>query len=180
MTTYPEPMVARVIGIPKTRIAKLRKETLTRPGDWDLIKHVVHYQKEGLEKLLEGLGLDAEVFGWAEPGEAKAKAAPKAEPAEATPAAPNEAPAPEKNFTGADAVAKQVEAADRPMIELTVAKLSRNPLVLHATTPGGAEVLVKVKVNRNFRAGMKLKAKEPKRPGVWFHVGNCPRRPGHY
>lgn len=75
----------------------------------------------------------------------------------------------------------QAEEA-RELVELRVTKLPINPRILFAVpSAGGAEVRVRVKSNANFVKGMLLRARAPADESeVFCHVGNCPRRRGHY
>lgn len=81
MSTYPEPLVARSLGVKKKLIVDTRKGRLVRGADWALEGAQVVYTATGLKNLCAALGLE-----W--PGQAPAAApsepegAPVAEPRE--------------------------------------------------------------------------------------------------
>jgi hypothetical protein len=78
---------------------------------------------------------------------------------------------------------QQAALASRELQTLTITRLSRNPMLVHARgQDGGAEVTVRVKTNINFLPAMTLTARPPAAGAapVWFHVGNCPRWRGRY
>ena len=67
------------------------------------------------------------------------------------------------------------------VIELKVARVYPNPRLLLATTNAGELVRVSVQKNRNFRAGMTIKAKAPNGTlSIYRLVGRCPRFPGKW
>jgi hypothetical protein len=200
MTSHPETLVARVVGVKKKRLAALRAESLTRGTDWDFADPTVGvtYSETGLKKLLASLGLDAAAFRWPqEPGAPAPVSAPapagigaslatggaSAEP-QFPPGAP---PAVNIPWEPAAAVGAQVgqlaqaEAA-RGTVPLRVTKVALNPHILFARpAAGGDEVRVRVRTNKNFTIGMPLRARLPA-PGVEVYSleGHCPRRRGHY
>lgn len=68
MSTYPEPLVARSLGVNKGLIVATRQAKLEKGTDWTLVDSVVSYSPAGLEKLCGALGLDASRL--AQPGDA--------------------------------------------------------------------------------------------------------------
>lgn len=184
MTSYPEPMVARVTGVSREVVATTRKAALVKLEDWTLVDSVVCFTAPGLKKLLSSLGLAEDAFAWegapAAPGDRSAT----------PPSAPSD---PEKNssvpaaVSPAGAVAARVEAAAaevaaRAAVDLTVTKISRNPTIVHASPgPGAEDVLVRVRTNVNFTAGMPITARAPAVGSQLYHFeGNCPRWKGRY
>jgi hypothetical protein len=160
---YPEPMVARTVGLSRSQLKALRDENLTREVDWVLVNAVVTYSPAGLEKLLRAAGLDAGDFAW--PGReampapalvAEEGAALAGDPVAATPAVP-------------------------PLVELRVRNVCGNPILVFAATPEGEVVKVRVRTNTNFLPGMPIRARAPQSPGgLWHHEGACPRFRGKY
>lgn len=179
LTTFPEPMVARVAGVKKAVLAALRREHLVKDTDWQLAGAVVHYTQSGLERVLRHAGIDAKAFSW---------------PMDLKPGVPStdsdsgdapEATAP-KPDAAAQAVSDEIErvadaVAARALAQLFVRSVPKNPKILFCSLASGEVVPVRVRENKNFRAGMFLKAREPG-PGstAYNHEGNCPRFPGRY
>ena len=180
MSTYSEPMVARVIGVNKSRVASMRKFKLSRPADWELENAVVVYTEAGLKNLLAALGLRAGDFAWPAP---EASDTPQVQFVARIEAIDGAEQATES--TGAmlekihEGVAR-LEAVDaaRPVVKLTVTRISRNQTILYAATVEGGEVPVKVSSNVNFVPEMTIEA----RPygHVYFFEGRCPRCKGRF
>jgi len=62
-----------------------------------------------------------------------------------------------------------------------VTRMFANPHLIGAELPGNRQILVRVHDNKNFRPGMKVKARPAKDSGApWVHEGRCPRWPGRY
>lgn len=184
MTSYPEPMVARVTGVSRETLAKTRKADLLKGEDWTLADSVVCYTPPGLKKLLSSLGLGDTAFAWESP--ATATSDRSATPPSAT-SDPKKISSVPVAVSAAGAVAARVEAAAadvaaRPIVELTVTKISRNPSIVHATEgEGRADVLVRVRTNANFTPGMRLPARAPAPGSLLYHFeGNCPRWKGRF
>lgn len=193
--TFPEPMVARVIGVAKPRLVALRKTKLTRDTDWTLAKAVVVYTEAGLAKILAELGLAETAFTWPEAemvGQDSDNADGHAPAAtDGADEATESATKPELAKNSADgavaAVAKAVDAvkshdARLALVDLVVVRTSRNPSILYAVpAEGGEEVPVKVASNMNFIAGMRLQARAEGAGGsLYFLEGRCPRWRGRY
>lgn len=196
LTGYPEPMVARVAGVPKGRLVEIRKGQLTRDVDWELRGAVVHYTKPGLERLLPLAGIDIAAFVWpmdlrqgirppsptsASQGEATApqpEAMPRTVPAAPpTPARPLVARPGAAQIVAEKVAEKIADLQARPLVQVMVHALSRNPGILYAALPSGVRVMVRVRRNLHFRAGMCLDARPSRTDGLYFHVGRCPPRP---
>ncbi len=176
MSAFPEPMVARVTGVHRETLAVARRTSLAKGADWTLENSVVCYTPPGLKKLLSALGLGGETFVWE-------SAATGTGDRSATP--PDSRPDVKKNLAGG-AVGAGVAAAGeaveaRAMVELTVTTISRNPSILHAQDEAKRSVLVRVRTNVNFTAGMPIKARAPAPGSTLYHFeGNCPRWKGRY
>lgn len=99
MSTYAEPMVARVTGIPKRTLVEQRQASCEKGPDWLLMNGVVHYTEAGLAKICAKLRLDQAGLRWPE----ETVPAPAGAPG---PTSPSE---PEKG--GAEASASTDEAA---------------------------------------------------------------------
>jgi hypothetical protein len=164
---FPEPLVARSTGVNRERVAAARKASLVKGDDWTLENSVVCYSAEGLKKLLGALGLAEGAFAW--PRAACEGGDPKATP-----------------LRGEPDVKKSVEVvaaaeAARPVVDLKVAALSRNPTIIEAVGPDARRVSVRVRSNVNFLPGMALKAREPAPGASLYHFeGQCPRWKGRY
>ena len=228
MTTYAEPMVARVSGVKKALLVKTRKAALLRETDWVLDGAVVAYTPAGLKKILDLLGVDGAALAWPTAGapdtpqteeEAREEAAdggaeasqPIVETPTPTPAEPADESAPADLALGAEAflrlsqahadknpgerrpdaaaviaagIALQQAALDaREVQTLTITRISRNPILVHARLEGDpVERTIRVRTNINFLPRMTITARPPAAGGapVWFHVGNCPRWRGRY
>lgn len=176
--TYPEPLVARTTGVNRETVAAARKSILEKGTDWTLENSVVCYSADGLKKLLRTLGLAEAPFVWPDAGNATGD--PAATPLRFT-------SVPQKISVSAGAVAARVAAAGvtaaaRPLVDLRVTTLSRNPSIVHASADGGRTlVLVRVRTNVNFTAGMLIRARAPGPGGTLYHFeGQCPRWKGRY
>lgn len=160
---YPEPMVARTVGLSRSRLKQLRQAHLGE-DDWALVNSVVTYSAQALEKMLASAGLRAGDFRWPTP-----------------PGRPGVA-AGESGGTAAagDPAAQAVSVP--PLCELRVVNLCGNPILVFAEGPGAEGVVrVRVRSNVNFMRGMLLKARAPQSPGgLWHHEGACPRFKGRY
>jgi hypothetical protein len=193
--TYGEPMVARVIGVQKARLVGVRKAKLTRGADWDLDKAVVVYTECGLQKILVELGLADKAFAWpAAESEGQHGSTPDEAGIEATDgsALAVESPiSPEKIVVIAAAAAQAVgvecvrvvsiEEA-RPLVDLVVTSISRNPTIVYAQLLDGSDqVEVKVATNVNFIPGQALQARAPAAgASLYYFEGRCPRWKGRY
>jgi hypothetical protein len=66
-------------------------------------------------------------------------------------------------------------------VEITVLRLWPNPRLLQAKTAEGELVRVWVPKNKNFRPGMKIKARPPANGSFQYTLeGRCPRYPGRW
>jgi hypothetical protein len=164
---YPEPLVARTTGVNRETVAATRKAALAKGTDWTLENSVVCYTAPGLEKLISALGLAETAFVW--------------------PAAPtatgDRSATPPRAESGPEKFAAQCAGEPpRPLAELRVVALSRNPAILQATPDGGATtVCVRVRSNANFLPGMPLRARAPAPGASLYHFeGQCPRWKGRY
>lgn len=179
MRTYPEPMVSRVIGVAKPRLAVHRKLRLTREEDWVLDNAVVAYTEAGLKKMLEVLGLSGAVFDWPSSGSGgnpPAAFAARIEAIDGAGGAVETSSMLEKIHESVE----RLEAADdaRPRVKLTVSRVSRNPTIVYGVTLEGEEVPVKVANNVNFIPEMVLEARPE--GNVYYFEGRCPRWRGRW
>lgn len=179
MNLYPEPLVARVTGVNRHVLAAARRMHLQKGDDWTLENSVTCYLPSGLKKLLAALGLSDAALAWPD--------APTAtDDRSATP--PDVTPDPEKNPVppAPSAVATRVDAVGagdsaRPLVDLKVTAISRNPSIVHAAATGRPAVLVRVRTNMNFVVGMPIRARAPAPGGtLYFFEGQCPRWKGRY
>lgn len=200
MTLYPEPLVARTTGVSREKVAEARRSALVKGDDWQLENSVVCYTAPGLKKLLGSLGLADAPLAW--PDASSAPRDPSATPPSGTPDG-SAAPAEKSAIALAPAaVAARVSAAGavsaaRPLVELLVVSLSRNPTIVHArraearpvdiqdaeprAEPRAELLLVRVRTNANFVVGMRLKARAPAPGATLYHFeGQCPRWKGRY
>lgn len=177
MRTYTEPMVARVIGVAKPRLAVLRKLRLTREVDWVLANAVVAYTEAGLKKMLDVLGLSGAVFEWPD---MDGSANPPAEFAARLEAVDGAGGGLESVVEKISVGVERLEAARaaRPRVRLTVTRVSRNPAIIYAATLEGEEVPVKVANNVNFIPEMVLEARPE--GNVYYFEGRCPRWRGRW
>lgn len=66
-------------------------------------------------------------------------------------------------------------------VELTVARIWPNPRLIEANTADGQAIRVWVPKNKNFRPGMKIKARPPDNGSFQYTLeGRCPRYPGRW
>ena len=191
MTSFPEPLVARTLGVQKGRIASLRRVKLARDVDWQLEKSVVVYTQAGLDHLITELGLAGRVYTWPDqssPESAGGPPEPQIEASGDTGKALEEQIPPEKiAVITAAALAAGVERvveireADA-LVGLTVTRTSLNPTIVFASIPGSdAEVPVRVASNVNFMAGMAIHARPPAAGGtLHYFEGRCPRWRGRW
>lgn len=184
MISYPEPLVARVTNVNRATLASTRRAKLEKGTDWTLENSVTCYTATGLKKLLGALGLADAPLVWPDP--ATATRDPSATPPSAA-SEPEAAPAKNSSIALAPvAVAARVAeagavSAARPVAELIVAEISRNPTVLRARLEDGRLVLVRVRSNANFTPGMRLKARAPGPGGTLYSFeGQCPRWKGRF
>jgi len=71
--------------------------------------------------------------------------------------------------------------ADNGELVVVVARIYPNPRLLLARTTDGEIVRVSVRLNRNFRPGMKIKVEPPAGALPLYRlVGRCPRFPGKW
>jgi hypothetical protein len=78
-----------------------------------------------------------------------------------------------------DLLQKIADKVEAEIVELTVVKTWQNPRILDAQTHDGRRVRVRVRTNKNFMSGMKLRAKADDDTGsVYVHEGRCPRYRG--
>lgn len=190
MTSFPEPLVARVVGIQKARIASIRRSKLSRDADWQLEKSVVAYTSGGLDRLLAELGLSGRVYTWPEQSGGECPAGADAPQIEASAgqgeALETEIPPEKIAVITAAALAAGVERvleirAANELVHLTVTRISRNPSIVYAVGDAGAEVSVRVASNVNFLAGMGLTARPPSAGSTLYYLeGRCPRWRGRW
>lgn len=190
MNSYPEPFIARVAGVKRSRLAELRHTELSKGTDWTLENSVVCYTAVGLEKLLRAAGIDGAALQWppiADGGEMSAPPVARAVDPSVPPGDPAGSPIDpfEKIAPGAvmAACVQAMPTADPSApVEIEVLRLARNPRILFATRKDdGREILVRVATNANFVRGMLLKARPPATgAGVYSFEGRCPRWKGHW
>jgi hypothetical protein len=197
--TYAEPMVARVIGVQKSRLVSVRKLKLARDVDWLLEKAVVVYTEAGLAKILVELGLANGAFLWpTAENEGQAGCAEREAEIEATDGlgeAIETEVEPEKiaviaaavaTFSPGELVSSLAIAIDkvaaRSLVDLVLVRTSRNPMIVYATpAAGGEEVPVKVANNAHFIPGMHLTARAPvEGSSLYYLEGRVPRWRGRY
>jgi hypothetical protein len=198
MSTYPEPLVARSLGVKKNRLAETRKARLSRGADWALVGAVVAYTPAGLKKLCGVLGLD-----WAlvpVPTAAAVQAA-TSEPEPQIEALRGRSEAieshgdiggashevttqstPDRSEPTAPACAvvaetcEQLAEKSRPVL-IEVTGVPQNTIIIHGRLEGKA-VTVRVKSNANFIPGLWIQA-TPINGGTYYsQVGNPPRWKG--
>lgn len=174
---YPEPMVARVVGLRRGQLKALRDGSLVKGEDWGLINSVVTYSATGVKKLLSAAGLENGDFRWPDPpgvpGMGSAETGGTVEAGDPVGDAPEVAVV---------VPAETVVTAGPRVVGLRVRKLCRNPTILYAEeAEGGPELTVRVRTNENFLPGMLVQAQEPTTPGgIWHMIGACPRWKGRY
>jgi hypothetical protein len=170
---YPEPMVARVVGLRRGQLKALRDGSLVKGDDWGLINSVVTYSATGVKKLLSAAGLENGDFRWPDPpgvpGMGSAETGGTVEAGDPVGEA-------------LEVAAEVVVTAGPRVVGLRVRKLCRNPTILYAEeAEGGPELTVRVRTNGNFLPGMLVQAQEPTTPGgIWHMIGACPRWKGRY
>ncbi len=175
MNAFPEPMVARVTGVHRETLAQARRLSLAKGNDWTLENSVVCYTPAGLKKLISAVGLGGETFVWetAPTGTGDPVATPPR-------ASPDSKKIPAAGTVAAGVAAAGVAVAAREVVALKITSVSRNPSIVHATD-GKTAVLVRVRTNENFTAGMPIKARAPAAGSTLYHFeGNCPRWKGRY
>ncbi len=182
MNAYPEPLVARVTGVNRSDLADTRRRALTKDVDWRLVNAVVTYSPAGLEKLLSAAGIDLAALTWPEPSGAQNGGAHALNPTAAAPDPAQSSIAPPATEPLAVVTAACENVSAGALLELTVTEVLRNPTIVRATAPGDVKQLtVRVRDNRNFLPGMKLKARATGSRDEIFHmVGHCPRWRGRY
>lgn len=183
MTAYPEPLVARVTGVNRSDLADTRRKSLTKDVDWRLVNAVVTYTPDGLKKLLSAAGIDLAALVWPEPGATENAGARALDPAAAVPDPAQRSVSSSPVLEPAAVVSAACETANGgALVELTVTAVLRNPTILRAVVGEDPKPLtVRVRDNRNFLPGMKLKARSAGPGSDLYHmVGHCPRWRGRY
>lgn len=151
---YWEQRVAAWLGVPRKRIAAIRRRGLREGEHWIVHQQGIVYTVEGLQKLRDYLGS----LGGLTPPAAEPEANADEPPAPVGP--------PEK---------KQVTVAKLyPNTRLMLA------LAPESTPEKPVQVLVRVRDNRNFMPGMKVPVVHDPRNSSWQFVGRLPRRKGRF
>jgi hypothetical protein len=185
--TYPETLVARVLGLPKKSVAAARHRAgLERPGDWVLENSCVAFTPAGVSRICAALGLAGVSVGRimaarAQGGAPDADEGQESGPEETEGSAGTESGAEGRTGKISEAVRDEVAAAQATAaapVTIEVDRLSPNTRILHGKL-AGAPVTVVVRDNRNFRRGMVLKA-DPVNERVFRMLGRCPRWPGRW
>jgi hypothetical protein len=175
--TYPETLVARVLGLPKKSVAAARHRAgLERPGDWVLENSCVAFTPAGVSRICAALGLAGVSVGRIMAARAQGGAPDADEGQESGPEETEGSAGTESGAVRDEVAAAQATAAAPVTIE--VDRLSPNTRILHGKL-AGAPVTVVVRDNRNFRRGMMLKA-DPVNERVFRMLGRCPRWPGRW
>lgn len=149
---YWEDRVAAWLGVPRKRIASLRRRGLREGEHWISHAQGIVYTVAGLQRLRDYLGSLGELTP------------PTKEPS----ALASEPPAP----VGPPEKMKVIIAKLYPNTRLMLA-------VAEGSTPEKpVQVLVRVRDNRNFMPGMKVPVVHDPRNSSWQFVGRLPRRRG--
>lgn len=204
MSTYPEPLVARALGVKKSLLADTRKARLAKGADWAMdARAQVAYTAAGLAKLCRVLGLDRALVEAAKNcGEPMAVAAPgsRAEasaaaggaslrevlPAEAGGNTTGQEPAPDRNpvpaFARRDPAATVAAAAEElarksSPVWVEVTGVPGNPIIVHGRLEG-RPVTVRVRANATFVPGLWIQATPLNGANYFAMVGHPPRWKG--
>lgn len=163
MSEYPEPLVARILGVKKKRLVEARKQALQRGGDWVLAGAQVAYTLGGLKKLCGALGLDSALVETAKKSEVSAGGPGIIEAS---------AVAGEALAAGVEVLAKKSAP-----VWMKIIGVPGNNIIVHCEHEG-QRVAVRVKSNATFIAGLWIQA-TPLNHGQYFaQVGKPPRWKG--
>lgn len=181
--TYPEFLVARVIGPKKSVLVEVRRTILKKSTDWVLINSVVHYTPAGIAGVCRAMELEHDlIIEELKKNLAPSEPATAVPPAESTPPpAPDSGgdekklpdPSPIATTPPAPAAAPRGPAAE---VDIVVTGRSPNPLIVFGRLDC-VPVKVRVRDNANFIPGLVLRAKHSS-DGPFLMVGNPPRWKG--
>lgn len=149
---YWEQRVAAWLGVPRKRIAALRRRGLREGEHWIVHPQGMVYTVAGLQKLRDYL----ERLGALTP------------PVKAQDEANDEPPAPVGPPEKKEVVVAKLYPNTRLLLALAPGSTPENPV----------QVLVRVRDNRNFMPGMKVPVVHDSRNSSWQFVGRLPRRKG--
>lgn len=149
---YWEHRVAAWLGVARKRIASLRRRGLRESKHWIAHPQGIVYTVAGLQKLRDYLGSLGELTP------------PTEQPSDAASEPPAPVGPPEKKTV----IIAKLYPNTRLMLALAEGSTPEKPL----------QVLVRVRDNRNFMAGMKVPVVHDPRNSSWQYVGRLPRRRG--
>lgn len=147
---YWEQRVAAWLGVPRKRIAALRRRALREGEHWIVHPQGIVYTVAGLQRLRDYLASLGELTPSAD-GETK-----------------DEPPAPVGPPERATVIVAKLYPNTRLMLARAPGSTPEKPL----------QVLVRVRDNRNFMPGMKVGVVHDPRNSSWQFVGRLPRRKG--
>ncbi len=148
-----ETRIAAWLGLPRSRVANLRRGALHEGEHWLVHDQQVVYSLAGIQRLRDLLQARGERLAGKNPAQ---KAATPVEPR--PPAGPVET------------------------VKLRILRLCPNPRLMMAVRPQEPEkaMLVRVRDNSNFIAGMMVPAAWDARAGNWQFTGRLPRQKGRF
>ena len=201
MSIYPEPLVARSLGVKKNVLADTRRARLARGTDWLLAGAVVTYTRDGLKKLCGALGLDSSRVPApaaagdptaGQPDEGRKEATARQGEATLTSAdqggghngheikiSSSERPAPASAIATAAQVAAGVEdlAKKSEPVLIQVTGISPNLIIVHGRLEDRT-VTVRVRANTNFVPGLWIRATPINGGSYYSMIGHPPRWKG--
>ena len=166
-TDIEESAIADTLGIPREKLAELRKETLVVREDWLQKGRKIFMTQPGIAKIIALLKRAPEVIKTVL-GE---KTAPTTQSEPQQPVARESAPA-------EDPIQKELmdRLAARGLHLAVITKLFRKSRILFAELDG-KQIRVKVRSSENFVIGMKISCRHDHDDVYQFH-GRLPRRKG--